>query len=116
MGGIMKSKILLFFIVYFILISTSVSASTSINKLENKDYNYACLNMGLLLIAQLLTLNMFYFMMLAYVFYCAKKYYHLEILSTIKKVTFKQSFFFGGGSMIVMGMSAICLFATLRLM
>ncbi len=85
-------------------------------KLEDGNNKYACINMGLLLFAQALTMNVFYFMILAYVFYCAKKYYNLEILSTMKKVSIKQSFLFGGGSMIVIGFSAISLFATIRLM
>ncbi|MEG0453027.1 MAG: hypothetical protein RR558_08180 [Coprobacillus sp.] len=86
------------------------------NKLADKDYKFACMNMALLLIAQALTLNAFYFMVLAYVFYCAVKYYDIHILSIIKTVSVKQTFLFGGGSFIVILMSSISLFATIRLM
>lgn len=85
-------------------------------KLEAGDHTYAAINMILLLIAQVLTMNVFYFVMLVYVFYHAVKYYHIDIKSVWKSTTIKQSFFCGGGSFFVMMISSICLFATIRLL
>lgn len=85
-------------------------------KLETGDFKFACINMIILLLSQALLMNSFYFMMLAFVFYKAIKFYHVEIFKTIKQFTIKQYFSLGGGSFIVMAFSTICLFATLRLM
>lgn len=83
--------------------------------LQQGDKKFACINMGLLLIAQILTLNVFYFVMLLYVFYRAIQFYDIEILKTLKKATIKQMFYCGGGSMLVMLISCISLFATIKL-
>lgn len=85
-------------------------------KLENQDTAFACINMILLLIAQLLTLNVFYFVMLLFVFYKAMHYYQIDIKSTIQSMNIKQSLWNGGGSFLVMMVSSVCLFATMRLM
>jgi phosphoglycerol transferase MdoB-like AlkP superfamily enzyme len=77
---------------------------------------FVCINMILLLVAQMLTMNLFYLMMLLYVFYRAIKYYNIPVLVTLKNSTIKQSFVNGGGSMLVMLVSCISLFATIRLM
>ena len=77
---------------------------------------FAVINMGLLLVAEALTLNLFYFMMLLFVFYRAINYYNIQVFPTIKTSTIKQFFYNGGGSMLVMLVSCISLFATIRLM
>ena len=85
-------------------------------KLKAGNHMFATINMVLLLIAQILTMNVFYFIMLAYVFYKAVHYYHVDIRSSLKEITVKQSFFCGGGSIFVMFISSICLFATIQLL
>lgn len=85
-------------------------------KLDAGDMKFACINMIVLLLSQALLMNSFYFMMLAFVFYKAIKFYNIEVFKTIKKFTLKQYFTLGGGSFIVMAFSTICLFATIRLM
>lgn len=83
--------------------------------LEQGDIRFAGINMILLLIAEMLTMNVFYFVMLLYVFYRAVQFYNINILKTLKKATIKQTFFYGGGSMLVMLISCISLFATIKL-
>lgn len=83
--------------------------------LKSNDMEFACINMILLLFAEILTMNMFYFLMLLFVFYRAVQFYHIDILNTLKKVTIKQIFLCGGGSMLVMLISCISLFSTIRL-
>lgn len=85
-------------------------------KLKQGEVKFACINMVLLLASQAIVMNLFYFMMLAIVFYKAIRFYKVDVVATIKKFTFKQSFVLGGGSFIVIAFSSICLFATLRLM
>ena len=77
---------------------------------------FAIINMALLLIAQALTMNLFYFTMLLYVFYRAIQYYDIPVLKSIKSSTIKQALYNGGGSLLVMLISCISLFATIRLM
>lgn len=85
-------------------------------KLESNEPTFAYINMILLLASQALVMNYFYFAMLAYVFYKALKFYHIQPLQQLKSIRIKQAFYCGGGSMIVVFLSCICLFATLRLM
>ncbi|MEG1462257.1 hypothetical protein [Anaerorhabdus sp.] len=85
-------------------------------KLETKDTTFVLINMFFLLIAQLLTMNVFYFMMLLYVFYKAINYYHVDVKKAWKSITIKQSFYCGGGSFLVIMLSSVCLYSTIRLM
>lgn len=85
-------------------------------KLAIGDRQFACCNMLLLLLAQLLTLNLIYFTMLAFVCYQAIRCYKIQLFPTIKGMGVKLLFFHGGGSMLVMMISCVCLFATIRLL
>lgn len=85
-------------------------------KLEQGDNKFAIINMGLLLLAQALTLNAFYFMMLLYVFYKAICVYHIKVKASITSYRFKQLVWNGGGSFFVILISSVSLFATIRLM
>ena len=55
-------------------------------------------------------------MIIAYLFYVTVKTYDIKVFKTLKEFTMKYAFQYGGGSFIVVAFSAICLFATLRLM
>lgn len=85
-------------------------------KLEEGNYKYVCLNFVILLIAQALTLNSVYFFLLAYLCYVTLKTYSLKMSKALQGLSLKVAFFDGGGSFVVMLFSAVCLFATLRLM
>lgn len=85
-------------------------------KLANKEYLYAGINMVFLLASQALVLNYVYFAMLGYTFFKALRYESITIKSIVQGIRIKQSFLYGGGSMIVVAMSCLCLFATLRIM
>lgn len=84
--------------------------------LEQQDYQFSCMNMIVLLIAQILTMNIFYFLMLLYVFIRAIRYYDIQVLENLKKATIKQTLFDVGGSLFVMLVSFISLFSTIKLM
>lgn len=85
-------------------------------KLNTGNFMFAMINMALLLIAQALTMNIFYFLMLTYVFYKSIHYYCVDLKSLCKLITLKQTLLYGGGSLFVMMISSLCLFATIRLL
>ncbi|MFV0394709.1 MAG: hypothetical protein ACK5LC_09980 [Coprobacillaceae bacterium] len=85
-------------------------------KLEQGDTSYACINMLLLIAAQMITGNLLFVLMLLWIFYVMVKMYKINIKETIKNSTLKKAFVYGGGSFIVILFSSISLFATLRLM
>ena len=78
-----------------------------------KEQNF---NMAALLIAQALTMNLFYFLMLAFLFYKAVNYYQVPLKKSMHELTLKNSFLYGGGSFLIVALSSVCLFATIRLM
>lgn len=84
-------------------------------KLEEGQYDFACVNMSLLLLAQMLTMNVFYFLLILIVFYKAAAYYQLNILKELKTITIKKFFFYGGGSVMTVLVSLLCLFSTIRI-
>ena len=83
--------------------------------LKEGNIKFAVMNMILLLLGEIFMMNPFYFMMLLYVFYRAIHYYNVPVLNTLKKATIKQTIFDGGGSLFVMLISCISLFATIKL-
>lgn len=82
---------------------------------EQGDYKFACINIGLLLIAEAITLNVLYLMMLGYIFYGAISYYRINIKDVFKVTSLSELFFMGGGSLIIIALSSISLFATIRI-
>ena len=85
-------------------------------KLKEGDQAYVCINFVLLMLAQALTLNSLYFMIIYYLFYVTVKTYNIKVVQTLKDFTVKHLFYSGGGSLIVIAFSALCLFVTIRLM
>ena len=55
-------------------------------KLKEGDIKFACINFVLLLLAQALTLNSLYFMIIAYLFYVTVKTYDIKVFRTIKGI------------------------------
>lgn len=86
------------------------------NKLKTGDVKFACINFVLLLVAQALTLNVLYFMIVAFLFYVTVNTYDINVKKTIKEFTLKSTFIHGGGSLIVIVFATISLFSTIRLM
>lgn len=85
-------------------------------KLASDDLTFVLVNMIFLLVAQALTMNVFYFVMLLFVFYKAISYYHINVKETIARLRVRQCLYQGGGSMLVTMVSTLCLFASIRLM
>lgn len=85
-------------------------------KLSEGDISYACINMLLLLLAELMIGNLLFVSMLLWIFYVMVKTYNIKVIQTIKNSTLKRTFKYGGGSFLVLLFSSISLFATIRLM
>lgn len=85
-------------------------------KLEEKDNLFVMINMIILLIAQAMTMNFFYFMMIGVVFYQIIVIYKIDMKTTLKQLNTKNTFTMGGGSFIVMSLSLVCLFSSIQLM
>lgn len=85
-------------------------------KLKEQNFSFAVIHMAALLIAQALTMNLFYFLMLAFLFYKAVNYYQVPLKKSMHELTLKNSFLYGGGSFLIVALSSVCLFATIRLM
>lgn len=84
-------------------------------KLVNNEQGFVLINMLLLLLSQILTMNAFYFMMLAYVFYKAYRFYGLDIAKVLSCLHPKTLFYQGGGSLMIVMLSSICLYATMQI-
>lgn len=84
-------------------------------KLVNNEQGFVLINMLLLLLSQVLTMNAFYFMMLAYVFYKAYRFYDLDSSEILSCLHPKTLFYQGGGSLMIVMLSSICLYATMQM-
>lgn len=84
-------------------------------KLVNNEQGFVLINMLLLLLSQALTMNAFYFMMLAYVFYKAYRFYDLDSSEILSCLHPKTLFYQGGGSLMIVMLSSICLYATMQM-
>lgn len=85
-------------------------------QLKTNNPMFAIINMALLLVAQIVTMNVIYVIIVGYVFYKAIHYYRVDIKAFVKWSTWKQTLLYGGGSIFVMIVSSICFFASMQLM
>ena len=84
-------------------------------KLETNDEQFIVINMVLLILAQILTMNPFYFMMLAYLAYRIIKVYKIDFKQHLKSFTIKSLFALGGGGFIVIFLSSLCAFVSSKI-
>ena len=75
----------------------------------------ALINMGIILITQLASLNFFYLSLLVYVFYRAIKDYKLDLKSQLFRIPIVKVLHDGGGSLIVLAVNLLCLFTTIKI-
>ncbi len=85
------------------------------NKLTIQSYEFVVINLILLFISQLLTLNYFYLILLGIVFYKTIQIYNIDIKYELSHITLKSLFGLSGGSLIIIVISSLCLYATLQL-
>lgn len=85
-------------------------------KLKDGHVEFVCINFILLMIAQACTMNLLYLMMMVYLFFLILKTYNINVFKILKTYTLRYILFQGGGSFIVIVLSTICLFSSMRLM
>ena len=76
----------------------------------------AIINIGMLILSQLLSRNVFGFLMLLFLAMQAIRFYKISIKDTLRQLTVKQFLYDGGGSLIIVLLNALMLYATLKLM
>lgn len=106
-------------IILFILAMISPYVAFLVGIIEKEiaadEFTGAIINMSLLIIGLLITVNVFYISVLVFVFYHALRYYQLDFIAEMKKIRIRNILIQGGGSLMVVFVNIICLIATFRL-
>lgn len=106
-------------VVIFILAMINPYISYLLSLIEKKlaqgNYKFVLVNMGLILITQLVSLNFFYLSMLVYVFYRALKDYRVDLKEQFGKLCWNKVLYDGGGSLIVLAVNLLCLVTTIKI-
>lgn len=76
----------------------------------------AVLNIGLLMLSQMLIRNIFGLLVLLVVAKKSIQYYKISLKKTLRQTTVKQFLYDGGGSLIIVFLNALMLYATIKLM
>ncbi|MBR5583695.1 MAG: hypothetical protein IKW21_04120, partial [Lachnospiraceae bacterium] len=74
------------------------------------------INIGMLMLSQALSRNVFGFLLLLFVAAKAIRYYKISLKDTFRQGTVKQFLYDGGGSLIIVLLNALMLYATIKLM
>ncbi|MDD3027539.1 MAG: hypothetical protein PHI41_05790 [Erysipelotrichaceae bacterium] len=106
-------------VVIFILAMVNPYISYLLSLIEKNlaagNHKFALINMGIILITQLASLNFFYLSLLVYVFYRAIKDYKLDLKSQLFRIPIVKVLHDGGGSLIVLAVNLLCLFTTIKI-
>lgn len=86
------------------------------NNFEKAKTKSAVINIGLLTISQALSRNVFCFIVLLFVAVRAIRFYGIFVKDTLRSITVKQFFYDGGGSLIIVLLNTLMLYATIKLM
>lgn len=85
------------------------------NHLDSGDYGYAVVNLGLMMIAEVMLQNFIYVLVLAFLTYQCIKTYQIPVKDSIAK-SFKNHFLRDiSGSLVVLAFAGICLFAMIQI-
>ncbi len=84
--------------------------------LDKGNFKFAFINMVLILITQLASLNFFYLSLLGYVFYRAIRDYRLDVKGQLLKLSLPKVLHVGGGSLMVLAVNLLCMFVTIKIM
>lgn len=76
----------------------------------------AVVNIGLLMLSQALARNVFGVLLILVVARKAIQYYKIALKDTLRKTTVKQFLYDGGGSLIIVFLNALMLYAAIKLM
>lgn len=88
---------------------------TFMQKKLNMDAAYAVVNLTLLIIAEVMLQNVWYILLLGFILYKTMKEYGLTIWESFKSARRGKFLSIISGSLVVIGLCSVCLFATVRI-
>lgn len=84
-------------------------------KIEDNDVSYAITNLVMFMIAEVLLQNTLYIILFGVILYKTSKVYNISVKDSFKE-KLKDKFLMNiSGSLVVIGLACICLFATIRI-
>lgn len=84
-------------------------------KIEANDVKYAVTNLVMFIVAELLLRNMLYVILFGFILYKTLKVYNVTIKESFKDKLKNEFLMTVSGSLVVIALSSICLFATIRI-
>ncbi|WP_434799400.1 hypothetical protein [Terrisporobacter vanillatitrophus] len=84
-------------------------------KIEANDVRYAVTNLVMFIVAELLLRNMLYVILFGFILYKTLKVYNVTIKESFKDKLKNEFLMTVSGSLVVIALSSICLFATIRI-
>lgn len=84
-------------------------------KIENNDVKYAIVNLVMFMVAEILLMNLLYVILFGVILYKTLRAYNVTIKDSFKEKLGKGFFMTVSGSLVVIFLAGICLFATIRI-
>ena len=84
-------------------------------KIENNDVKYAIVNLAMFMVAEILLMNLLYVISFGVTLYKTLRAYNVTIKDSFKEKLGKGFFMTVSGSLVVIFLAGICLFATIRI-
>ena len=84
-------------------------------KIESSDISYAITNIVMFIVAEILLQNVLYVILFGVILYKTLKTYNLTIKESFKEKLENKFLMTISGSLVVIGLACICLFATIRI-
>ena len=84
-------------------------------KIDNNDVKYAIVNLVMFMVAEILLMNLLYVILFGVILYKTLKSYNVTIKDSFKEKLGKGFFMTVSGSLVVIFLAGICLFATIRI-
>ena len=84
-------------------------------KIDNNDVKYAIVNLEMFMVAEILLMNLLYVILFGVILYKTLKSYNVTIKDSFKEKLGKGFFMTVSGSLVVIFLAGICLFATIRI-
>ena len=84
-------------------------------KIDNNDVKYAIVNLVMFMVAEILLMNLLYVILFGVILYKTLRAYNATIKDSFKEKLGKGFFMTVSGSLVVIFLAGICLFATIRI-
>ena len=84
-------------------------------KIDNNDVKYAIVNLAMFMVSEILLMNLLYVILFGVILYKTLRAYNVTIKDSFKEKLGKGFFMTVSGSLVVIFLAGICLFATIRI-